>query len=85
MTTQSQDDILNRLKPIVVEYLAVDEALVTLGASFADNLEADSLDLVELTMALEEAFKITIDESELEDIVTIGDVVTLIERMLDKT
>ncbi|MCH2433618.1 MAG: acyl carrier protein [Acidimicrobiales bacterium] len=55
-----------------MEVLSVDEAQVTMEASFADDLDADSLDLVELVMALEEEFDVTVEEEELEGVTTIG-------------
>jgi acyl carrier protein len=55
-----------------VEVLSVDAGQVAREASFADDLDADSLDLVELIMALEEEFGVTVEEEELEGITTIG-------------
>ena len=55
---------------------------VTLEASFADDLDADSLDLVELVMALEEQFDITVDESELEGVSTVGQAFELVHSKL---
>jgi len=55
-----------------VEVLSVDAAQITKEASFADDLDADSLDLVELIMSLEEEFGVTVEEEELEGITTIG-------------
>jgi acyl carrier protein len=55
-----------------VEVLSVEAAQVTKAASFADDLDADSLDLVELIMSLEEEFGVTVEEEELEGITTIG-------------
>ncbi len=65
-----------------VEVLAVDPSKVTMEASFGDDLGADSLDLVELVMALEEAFDVTVEESELENIETVGQAYTLISNKL---
>lgn len=72
------DDTFARFKPIAAETLSVDEALIERSASFADDLDADSLDLVELVMALEEEFDIEVDESELEGITTVGAAVDLV-------
>ena len=55
---------------------------VTKEARFADDLDADSLDLVELVMALEEAFDVTVDENELEDIETVGQAFDLVSAKL---
>ena len=61
-----------RFTKCAVEVLSVDAAKVTKEASFADDLDADSLDLVELIMSLEEEFGVTVEEEELEGITTIG-------------
>ena len=65
-----------------VEVLAVDAAQVTPEASFADDLGADSLDLVELVMALEETFDIEVAEDELKDITTVGQAFELVYAKL---
>ena len=73
------DDTFERLKRHAVELLQVDESRVTVDARFGEDLEADSLDLVELIMALEEEFDITVDESELEGIGTVGQALALVQ------
>ena len=75
-------DNFERCKNCAVEVLAVDASAVTTEASFADDLDADSLDLVELVMALEEEFDITVEEEELSDVATVGDAVALGESKL---
>jgi acyl carrier protein len=65
-----------------VEVLAVEPAQVTMEASFADDLGADSLDLVELVMALEETFNVEVGENELKDISTVGAAFELIYAKL---
>ena len=65
-----------------VEVLSVEADRVTLEASFADDLDADSLDLVELVMALEEEFDVTVEEEELEDIESVGAAFAMIEAKL---
>ena len=72
-------DISGRVKKIVVEHLGVDEDKVTEGASFIDDLGADSLDTVELVMAFEEEFGSEISDNEAEKILTVGDAVKFIE------
>jgi acyl carrier protein len=62
--------------------LAVDADKVTLEASFADDLDADSLDLVELVMALEDEFDVSIEEEELEGITTVAQAVDLVRSKL---
>lgn len=66
----------DKIKAIVVEQLGVDESEVTMEASFIDDLGADSLDLVELIMALEEEFDIEIPDEEAEKLKTVGDAVS---------
>ena len=72
-------DTFEKVKGIIVERLSVDEKDVTESASFIDDLGADSLDTVELVMALEEEFGLEIPDEEAEKIVTVGDAVKYIE------
>ena len=72
------DENFERFKKCAVEVLSVEEGQITPEASFADDLDADSLDLVELVMALEEEFDVTVEEEELEGIDTIGGAFALI-------
>ncbi|RKX93111.1 MAG: acyl carrier protein [Spirochaetes bacterium] len=72
-------DTFEKVKEIIVERLSVDEKDVTEDASFIDDLGADSLDTVELVMALEEEFGIEIPDEDAEKIVTVGDAVKYIE------
>jgi acyl carrier protein len=65
-------DDFERFQKCAVEVLSVEATQVTKEASFADDLDADSLDLVELVMALEEEFDVTVEEEELEGIDTVG-------------
>lgn len=76
-------EIKNRVKEIIVEQLGVEEDEVTDEASFVQDLGADSLDTVELVMALEEAFGVEISDEEAEKLQTVGDAVAFIEK-LDK-
>lgn len=73
-------DILSKVKEIVVEQLGVDEEEVTEQASFVDDLGADSLDIVELVMALEEEFDLEIPDEDAEKIVTVADAVNYIKE-----
>lgn len=73
------DEVFDRFKKCAVEVLAVDEGQVVATARFGDDLDADSLDLVELVMALEEEFDITVDESELEGIETVQQALDLVQ------
>jgi acyl carrier protein len=76
------EENFERFTKCAVEVLAVDAAQITKEASFADDLDADSLDLVELVMALEEEFDVTVEEDELEGIATIGGAFDLITGKL---
>jgi len=72
-------EVAEKVKKIIVEHLGVDEAKVTEDASFIDDLGADSLDTVELVMALEEEFDAQISDQQAEKILTVGDAVRFIE------
>jgi len=68
----SEDQNFERFKKCAVEVLSVDADKITREARFAEDLDADSLDLVELVMALEEEFDVSVDEEELDGVVTVG-------------
>jgi acyl carrier protein len=76
------DAAFDKFRDCAVEVLQVPADKVTRDARFADDLDADSLDLVELVMALEEAFDITVEETELEDIETVGQAFELVSSKL---
>jgi len=67
-----------KFKECTVKILSVSPDQVTMEAKFGDDLDADSLDLVELVMELEEVFDVSVDESELENIATVGQAYELI-------
>ena len=75
----TSEEIFDKVKEIIIEQLGVAETAVTMEASFIDDLGADSLDIVELIMALEERFDTEIPDEDAEKIVTIGDVVDYIK------
>lgn len=72
-----------RLKKIVAEQLGVDESQIVPAASFSEDLNADSLDLVEMIMSLEEEFGVEIPDEEAEKIRTVGDAQSYIEAHMD--
>ncbi len=74
------EEVFEKVKGIIVEQLGVAEASVTIEASFIDDLGADSLDIVELVMALEEEFDIEIPDADAEKVTTVGDVVDYIKE-----
>ncbi|WP_025026543.1 acyl carrier protein [Caldalkalibacillus mannanilyticus] len=75
-------DTFSRVKKIIVERLGVEESEVTLEASFKDDLGADSLDVVELVMELEDEFDLEISDEEAEKISKVGEVVAYIDSQL---
>ncbi|HLI82736.1 MAG TPA: acyl carrier protein [Bryobacteraceae bacterium] len=73
-------DVAQKVKQIIVEQLGVDESQVDDNASFVDDLGADSLDIVELVMAFEEAFEIEIPDEDAEKIITVKDAIEYIQN-----
>ena len=71
----TQADVFEKVKAIIVEQLGVDESAVIMEARFREDLEADSLDLVELIMAFEEEFGGEIEDEEAEAITSVGEAV----------
>lgn len=71
--------MLEKIKSMVADNLGVEESTITEASSFKDDLGADSLDLFELMMALEEEFGVEIPTEDLEQIVTVGDVIKYVE------
>ncbi|MDK2888341.1 MAG: acyl carrier protein [Thermoanaerobacter sp.] len=74
--------VFEKVKAIIVKQLGVDESEVTMEASFIEDLGADSLDIVELVMALEEEFDLTIPDEDAEKIRTVGEAVRYIQEHL---
>lgn len=74
----SKDEILEKVQSIVAEQLSVESDQVTAQANFQNDLNADSLDVVEMVMALEEAFEIEIPDEAAEEIKTVQDAVNFI-------
>ena len=75
----STEEVFEKVKGIIIEQLGVADTTVTMEASFIDDLGADSLDIVELIMALEEEFDIEIPDADAEKVVIVGDVVEYIK------
>ena len=79
MQPMSSEELFDKVKEIIVEQLGVAETAITPDASFIDDLGADSLDIVELIMALEEEFDLEIPDADAEKVVTVNDVVEYIK------
>ena len=75
-------DATTKVKAIIVDKLGVDESEVTNDASFTNDLGADSLDTVELIMELEKEFDIQIPDDEADGIVTVGDAISFVEKVV---
>ena len=75
----SSEEVFDKVKEIIVEQLGVADTAVAPEASFIDDLGADSLDIVELIMAIEEEFDLEIPDSDAEKVVTVSDVVDYIK------
>jgi acyl carrier protein len=75
-------ELLGVVTDLAVDVLSVEPAAVTESARFKEDLDADSLDLVEFVMALEERFDIAVPESELEGVITVGQAVSLVADKL---
>jgi acyl carrier protein len=72
--------MFEEMKELIAEGLNIDESRITEGASFKDDLGADSLDLFELVMSLEDKYDVEIPSEELEKLLTVGDVIKYIEE-----
>lgn len=75
--------VFEKVKTIITEQLGIDEKDVTLESSFIEDLGADSLDIVDLIMAMESEFDIEIDEDAAEEISTVADAVNYIKEKID--
>jgi len=76
-------DLLERMKKVIAEQLSVSEDEVTLGASFTGDLGADSLDLTEMIMAIEEAFDLEISDEDAEKMKTVQDALDYIKKNVE--
>jgi acyl carrier protein len=79
----TREEVFEHVKTILVETLSVDEDKVTVEARFQEDLETDSLDLVELVMTMEERFGIKISDEEAAEIKTVGDAIEFVMARAD--
>ncbi len=77
-----RNDIESKMKELLVEELGLDADKITMSATFEEDLEVDSLGVVELLMALEDNFGVQIPDEEAESLVTVGEAVDLVEKKL---
>ncbi|WP_312698820.1 acyl carrier protein [Sedimentibacter sp.] len=73
--------MFEKIRELVAEKVGVEEAEITMETSFSDDLDADSITLFELVMALEDEFNIEIDDESIEQIKTVGDIVNYLEEI----
>ena len=76
--------VFDKIKDTIVEQLDVEEDAVTMEASITEDLGADSLDVVDLVMSIEESFDVEIPDEEVENIKTVGDIVKYIENKVEE-
>ena len=74
--------MLERIRDIIAEKVGVSPEEITMETSFADDLEADSITLFELVMAIEDEFDIEVDDESIEKIATVGDIVNYLEEII---
>ncbi|MDR0652772.1 MAG: acyl carrier protein [Synergistaceae bacterium] len=79
---KNEDEILEKLKALVIDRLNVEEEQIKPDASFVDDLGADSLDIVELIMGIEEEFEVEIPDEDAEKLRNVGDALAYVKRKL---
>ena len=77
-------DEFERVKSVIVDQLGADESSITMDSKFADDLGADSLDVLEIIMSIEDEFNIKIPTNGAENIVTVGDAFEAIKKVMNK-
>ncbi len=83
-TSQKKEELVQKITQIIVDQLSIDVEKVTPTASFTEDLGADSLDVVELVMAFEQAFHIEISDEDAGKIKTVGDVISHIQKLIEQ-
>ena len=79
----TNEEVFQSIKSMIVDQLGVDESIISLDSSFVDDLNADSLDMVELVMAMEQEFDISIPDEVAEKVATVGDAVEYIKGLAE--
>lgn len=79
----TREELFDKMKEVIVETLGVEEEDVKLDASFVDDLDADSLELVDLTMALESELGVTIEDDEIESLKSVEDALKIVANKLN--
>ena len=79
----SNEELFQNIKTMIVNQLGLDESTITMESSFVDDLNADSLDMVELVMAMEQEFDISIPDEVAERVATVGDAVEYIKGLTE--
>jgi acyl carrier protein len=74
--------VFEKIRALISEQFGVDEGKITMETSFTDDLSADSLDIVELIMAIEQEFGIAVNDEDVENVKTVGDVASHIEKLV---
>ena len=78
-------DTFNRVKMIIAKHLGMNEDAITMSSSFRDDLGADSLDMVEISMSVEEEFDVEISDADAETLGTVGDFINFLNEITDRS
>ena len=79
----TEEELFESIKKLIVDQLGVDEGSITMESSFVDDLNADSLDMVELVMAMEQEFDVSVPDEVAEKVATVGDAVDYIKGLAE--
>lgn len=79
----STEEMFSTIKNMIVDQLGVDESMITMDSSFIDDLNADSLDMVELVMAMEQEFDVSIPDEVAEKVSTVGEAIEFVKNLMD--
>ena len=79
----STEEMFNTIKKMIVDQLGVDESMISMESSFIDDLNADSLDMVELVMAMEQEFDVSIPDEVAEKVSTVGEAIEFVKNLME--